>query len=58
MLPNLSSMEEPLKLFFISRGVSTYENDHRLGKIERGEPNSMTAKLLSRKFICKELLYT
>jgi hypothetical protein len=44
-------MEEPLKQFFISRGTATYGNVYRLEKVDSGERNSITVKLLSRKFI-------
>jgi hypothetical protein len=44
-------MAEPLKYVFISRGTPTYENVYRSEKVESGERNSITAKLLSRKFI-------
>jgi hypothetical protein len=44
-------MEEPLKSFFISRGTPAYENVYRPEKVVSGERNSITAKLLSRKFI-------
>jgi hypothetical protein len=51
VFPNLSSVEESLKLFFISRGTPTYENVYRPEKLNSGERNSITAKLLSIKFI-------
>jgi hypothetical protein len=44
-------MEEPLKQFFISRGTPTHENVYRPEKVDSVERNSITAKLLSRKFI-------
>jgi hypothetical protein len=36
----------------------SYENIYRPEKVECRERNSITAKLLSRQFICKELLYS
>jgi len=36
----------------------TYENVYRPEKDNNRERNSITPKLLSRKFICKDLLYT
>jgi hypothetical protein len=49
------SMEEPLKS---SYPEESYENVYRPEKVECRERNSITATLLSRKFICKELLYS
>jgi hypothetical protein len=39
------------KHFFISRGTPAYENVYRPEKVDRGKRNSITAKLLSIKFI-------
>jgi hypothetical protein len=45
-------MEGPLKWFSILPGTPTYEKVYRYEKVDSGEYNSITAKLLPRKFIC------
>jgi hypothetical protein len=50
-------MEEPLRYIFISRGTPTYENVYRPQEVDSGERKSITARLLSGKFLCKDLLY-
>jgi hypothetical protein len=37
--------------------LPAYGNVYRPEKVDSGEGNSVTAKLLSRKLICKKLLY-
>jgi hypothetical protein len=53
-------MEEPLKYFFISQGTIIYENIYRLEKVDSGEHNLVTAKLLPRKcvFVNSCYIYT
>jgi hypothetical protein len=46
-------MKEPLKYVFISRGSPTYENVYRPEKVDSVDRSSVTAKLVSRKFIFK-----
>jgi hypothetical protein len=45
------------KIILVSRGTSIYENVQRSQKADSGESISIAAKLFSREFICKELIY-
>jgi hypothetical protein len=52
-----SRVSQTPKIIFTSRGNSAYENVYGPEKVDNGECNSLDAKLLSRKFICKDLIY-
>jgi hypothetical protein len=58
--PNLVAVQEPLKIIFhILRNLylSKKKKIDRPEKVDSGEGNTITAKLLSIKVICQELIF-